>query len=310
VPCPRTESTAAKTSKLVCSQFLCPIVLTRTDFDPFASTIGWGFLLRYVSGTDSYMAWVCCLFFMVVWETSALIVYFRVIFVHICYNTLQLQWLLWKWLWLSEKNFHSNHCMWLKHSFKFCINVVPWQRANQLWHLNFTVQPLLAFIYCYGSFRVMTSILSFWLCKGNFVWVFTKLWKVTISSVAFVCLSVHMQQPGNHWMDFHEIWYLSIFQRCVKEDQISLKSDKNKMYLTWRACTFFIISCSFLLRMRIVSDKSCRENQNTHFIFKHCTIYKIMWKNNCGTGQATDGNVAELDRPQMEMLRAHCMLES
>jgi hypothetical protein len=35
-----------------------------------------------------------------------------------------------------------------------------------------------------------------------------------------------------------------------------------------------------------------------------------MWKNNCGTGQAKDGNVAELDRPQMEMLRAHCMLES
>jgi len=30
--------------------------------------------------------------------------------------------------------------------------------------------------------------------------------------------------------------------------------------------TFLIISRSFLLRMRNVSDKSCRENQNTHFI--------------------------------------------
>jgi hypothetical protein len=29
-----------------------------------------------------------------------------------------------------------------------------------------------------------------------------------------------------------------------------------------------IISRSFLLRMRNVSDKSCRENQNTHFMFK------------------------------------------
>ena len=30
---------------------------------------------------------------------------------------------------------------------------------------------------------------------------------------------------------------------------------------------FFIISRSFLLRMRNVADKICRENQNTHFVF-------------------------------------------
>ena len=34
--------------------------------------------------------------------------------------------------------------------------------------------------------------------------------------------------------------------------------------------TFFIISCSVLLRMRNVSDESCRENQNTHFVFSNC----------------------------------------
>jgi hypothetical protein len=32
---------------------------------------------------------------------------------------------------------------------------------------------------------------------------------------------------------------------------------------------FFIISRSFLLRMRNVSDKSCRENQNTYFVFSN-----------------------------------------
>jgi len=31
--------------------------------------------------------------------------------------------------------------------------------------------------------------------------------------------------------------------------------------------TFLIISRSVLFRMRNVSDKSCRENQNTHFVF-------------------------------------------
>ena len=56
--------------------------------------------------------------------------------------------------------------------------------------------------------------------------------------------------------------------------------------------TFLIISHSFLLRMRNVSGKSCRENKNTHFMlnnfFLNCAIYGIMWK-----------NIVELGRPQV-----------
>jgi len=33
--------------------------------------------------------------------------------------------------------------------------------------------------------------------------------------------------------------------------------------------TFLIISHSFLLGLGNISDKSCRENQNTHFIVCH-----------------------------------------
>jgi hypothetical protein len=44
--------------------------------------------------------------------------------------------------------------------------------------------------------------------------------------------------------------------------------------------------------MRNVSDKSCRENQNTHFVFsiflKKSTVYEIMWK-----------NIVEQGRPEM-----------
>jgi len=48
--------------------------------------------------------------------------------------------------------------------------------------------------------------------------------------------------------------------------------------------TILIIYRSILLRMRNVSDKSCRENQNTYFMFsnfffENCAIYGIMWKN-------------------------------
>ena len=67
-------------------------------------------------------------------------------------------------------------------------------------------------------------------------------------------------------------------------------------------CTFLIISRSVLLRMRNVSDRNCRENQNTHFVFnsfsfcqKSC-FYQIMWK-----------NILEPGRPHAH---AHCMLDT
>jgi hypothetical protein len=56
-------------------------------------------------------------------------------------------------------------------------------------------------------------------------------------------------------------------------------------------CTFMMMSRGILLRMRNVSNKSCRENQNTHFIFSNffnCSVYEVMWK-----------NTVELDRPHV-----------
>jgi len=62
---------------------------------------------------------------------------------------------------------------------------------------------------------------------------------------------------------------------------------------------FLIISRPVLLRMRNVSDKSCRENQNTHFIlnklffyFENLSIYEIMWK-----------DIVEPGRPQTRVSR-------
>jgi len=47
--------------------------------------------------------------------------------------------------------------------------------------------------------------------------------------------------------------------------------------------TLLTISRSVLLRMRNVPDKSCRENQNTHFMFSNSfskiVPFEIMWKN-------------------------------
>jgi len=56
--------------------------------------------------------------------------------------------------------------------------------------------------------------------------------------------------------------------------------------------------------MRNVSDKSCRENQNTHFVFgnflENRADNEIMWKNIVERGQATDDILAH----------ALCMLDT
>jgi hypothetical protein len=59
--------------------------------------------------------------------------------------------------------------------------------------------------------------------------------------------------------------------------------------------TLVIISHSFLLKMRNVADKSCRENQNTNFVFKKFFFRKLyrLWDNVETYGrsrQTTDGN--------------------
>jgi len=60
---------------------------------------------------------------------------------------------------------------------------------------------------------------------------------------------------------------LRIFQGSVDKIKLTLKSDKIKNgTLDEAQYTFVIIFHSFILKIRIVSDKNCTENQNTHFV--------------------------------------------
>jgi hypothetical protein len=71
-------------------------------------------------------------------------------------------------------------------------------------------------------------------------------------------------------------------------------------------CAFTIISRSVLLGMRNVSDKSCKENQNTHFMCSNFFFFlKIvpLWDNvekYIRTALATDNNMAHV----------HCMQDT
>ena len=83
--------------------------------------------------------------------------------------------------------------------------------------------------------------------------------------------------------------------------QVSLKCDKNNEYFTRRPNYIYdtiIIKSSYDEK---VSEKSCRENQNTHFMFNNIfffyenhAVYEIMWK-----------NIVEPGWPQMKIWRMY-----
>ena len=83
-----------------------------------------------------------------------------------------------------------------------------------------------------------------WLC-GRFLGVFAKLRKTTINFVVSVCPPVRMQQLCYNWKDFHEVLYLGIFHKSVEKILVSLKSDKNNGYVTWRPIYKYDISSIF-----------------------------------------------------------------
>jgi hypothetical protein len=133
------------------------------------------------------------------------------------------------------------------------------------------------------------------LCRQNVecLGAFAKLRKATLDSSY---LSVRMEPLGSHWTGFHKILYLRIFRECVQKIQISLKSDENNGYFTWRRLYIYDkISRWIFFTMRNVSDKRCRENQNINFIFnnvfrKSCRLWDNVEKYG-GAGHATDNSI-------------------
>jgi hypothetical protein len=58
------------------------------------------------------------------------------------------------------------------------------------------------------------------------------------------------------------------FPECVQKIQIRLKFDKKRHFM-WRRMEIFKISCIILPRIGIITDNSCRENQNIQFMFSN-----------------------------------------
>ena len=107
-------------------------------------------------------------------------------------------------------------------------------------------------------------------------------------------LSVRMEL-GSHWADSHEIWYLWIFRKSVEKVQVSLKSDKNKGYFTWRPISFLSYLAHFLLECEMFQTKAVQKIKThtlcsvTFFFLENRAVYENMWENNVepGTPQMT-----------------------
>jgi len=77
-----------------------------------------------------------------------------------------------------------------------------------------------------------------------------------------------VEQRNSHWTDFHEILYFSVFRKSVEKVQVLLTRTRITGALREDQYIFLIMS-RVVLRMRNVSVKTCRENQNTYFVFNN-----------------------------------------
>jgi hypothetical protein len=92
-----------------------------------------------------------------------------------------------------------------------------------------------------------------------------------------------MEQLGTYWTIFVEVDILGFLENLTRKFKFHQNLTRIAGTLHEELCTFMIISRLILLRMRNVSDKSCRENQNTfcvqYFFFENHVVYEIMWEN-------------------------------
>jgi hypothetical protein len=117
-----------------------------------------------------------------------------------------------------------------------------------------------------------STIASTWLREETIVrgtrllGAFTKLRKTIISFFMSICPSVRPHGTIRVSLDgFSWNYVFEVFQRSVEEIQVSLKSDKNNGYFTWRR---FHIYHNISLNSSWNVDKSCRKIK-THIL---CSI--------------------------------------
>ena len=113
------------------------------------------------------------------------------------------------------------------------------------------------------------------------------------SHIGHVCLDVRMEQLGSHWTEFDEIWYFTVFLESVDKTQVSLKSNKNNGYFTWRR---FHIYNNISLNS---SYNEKRFRQKLYTKLKHTFYVQQRFPENRAVYDTMTKNVVEPERPQI-----------
>ena len=89
--------------------------------------------------------------------------------------------------------------------------------------------------------------------------------------------SVHMEQIGSYWKDFHGIWYWNIFWKFLEKIQVSIKSDKNKVYFVRRPMYKYVNILHNYSWNKKCLRKIFREN---HSFYIHCCLKRRLLLHN------------------------------
>jgi hypothetical protein len=152
---------------------------------------------------------------------------------------------------------------------------------------NILVWLMCVWVYCY--FKCVSKIVKKQILASTSPFVCP-----SVSVRLSISLSVRKSAPtGRIFMKFD---ISVIFDKSVEKIQILLKPDRNNGHFTWRTLFIFDhISLSSCWNEECLRQH-CRENQNTHFIFKNfffrkpCRLWAKVGKY-CTAGQATDDNI-------------------
>jgi len=130
--------------------------------------------------------------------------------------------------WSMKVQFTHMLLPWLNCSINYTSSLVQIWLQEQPFNLRIWQSTEQNALLRYGAIqrnnKTPTSICFSVYCHW-FLGIFPKLKQATISFIISVCPPICMQQLGSQWMDYHEIWYMSIFRKSGLKIQVKLKSN-------------------------------------------------------------------------------------
>jgi len=140
----------------------------------------------------------------------------------------------------------------------------------------------MAHIICEVLARFVSNTLYYF---DRLLSTFQILRKATVPSRLSVCPADHPSVSPHrtnrfHWTDFHEIWYLNIFRKSIEKIQVSLQSDKNNRYFTWRPIYIFLSYLTEFFLEWVIFQTKFIENQNPNFVLNKVFTKSLrLWDN-------------------------------